>query len=219
MNRDAIAELCAKPLLPGMTVFLKGPNGTGKTLLGNILLQNQILVHGKTGLFMRATRYLAALLPEGATPVEQRALRKLVRDVDVLMFDDLGAEKRSVFSRRELVDLFDDRWGAERPTIITSNENLADVLGVTGDEPPKGGEEAELYAHGRRIISRLGERHARIDWPDETPDFRGEKNRGENEERKSAYRHSRDVAFDDSDRVAADRHKDRFGVAKTEEEF
>ena len=36
-NRDAMAELCAKPLPPGLTVFLKGPNGVGKTFLANAL--------------------------------------------------------------------------------------------------------------------------------------------------------------------------------------
>jgi DNA replication protein DnaC len=45
---------------------------------------------------------------------------------DVLLLDDLGAEKASDWTRKELVIILDERYRENRPTIVTSNLMLTD---------------------------------------------------------------------------------------------
>jgi DNA replication protein DnaC len=175
-NRDAVAELCRRPLGDGETIVLTGPYGAGKTYLGCALLRAQILEHGRSGLYISSVSYLRQLRPEGAEPAAQRALRRQAIAADVLLLDDLGVEKATPAAMRELWDLIDERVANNRALIVTSNMRVADALRVNRtDEEARGlvGDDREAFEIGQRIISRLKQRTV-IAWPEKTRDYREE---------------------------------------------
>jgi len=47
--------------------------------------------------------------------------------IPLLLFDDIGASRLTEWGRGEVAGLLEDRHGAERPTIITSNLSLDDL--------------------------------------------------------------------------------------------
>ena len=173
-NRDTAIELASHPLAAGTTIFFSGPYGTGKTYLACALLRAQIVEQGRSGLYLSVSRFISGLLPDAATKEEQRIARTAPREIDLLLLDDLGVEKTSAFSMRELFNLLDERWLNERPTIITSNLSLTAALGERPDTGRLNADEAETHATARRILSRLTEDAVKIDWPPEAPDFRKE---------------------------------------------
>ena len=112
-------------------IFLFGPVGAGKTHLAVALLAEQ-LVLGSTGQFIRSmdfsSRCRGAFRPENDTTVD--LIVEDLLDSDVLIFDDLGADKSSDFLRESLLNLFDRLYSDERPVIVTSNltiEKLNDI--------------------------------------------------------------------------------------------
>lgn len=172
-----VADLAAHPLNNGETVAFIGPFGSGKTYLACALLIAQIRHHGKTGFYITSFDYIHAMLPEGAEPERQRALRETSRTVDILLIDDLGIEKGSAFAMRELWSLINDRTANNRSILVTSNMRIADALQVQADPnlPGEAGEAAEI---GRRIFSRLAEvLTTTLVWPEGTRDYRKERGR------------------------------------------
>jgi DNA replication protein DnaC len=105
--------------------------GAGKTHLAVALLAEQ-LVLGSTGQFIRSmdfsSRCRGAFRPENDTTVD--LIVEDLLDSDVLIFDDLGADKSSDFLRESLLNLLDRLYSDERPVIVTSNltiEKLNDI--------------------------------------------------------------------------------------------
>jgi DNA replication protein DnaC len=171
-NAERVRQLAESPLTNETIVFI-GPHGAGKTYLACALLRAQILNHNKTGLYITALDFAQTLLPDGAEPAVQRALRETTRSVDIILLDDLGVEKPSLFFFRELWGLVHARTANGRATIITSNERLRDLLLVDLDQHRATPDQIELAAIGRRIYSRLYEFGITpIEWPLDTADFR-----------------------------------------------
>lgn len=78
------------------------------------------------------------------------------KEVDVLLLDDLGAEKRSAWSDQVLYQLLNFRYNEEKPTIISTNCSM---------EPGASGIEA-------RILSRMRDRALSHIIPLYGPDYR-----------------------------------------------
>lgn len=195
-NIASARELASSPLADGRTVFFTGPSGTGKTYLAAALLRAQVIAHGASGMYMSAYAYLRSLQPEMLTPSEQRAVREAAKNVDILLIDDLGTEKGSEFSRRELFDLFDTRLNHQRATIITSNYTMSALFS---------GEDA---INAERIKSRLRQNLVGLAWPKDMADYRPEVGRRRAAESRaraeSAYRAERDAREDGFTAQAAD---------------
>ncbi len=174
-NLAAVRGLAARPLSDEVVAFI-GPFGVGKTYLACALLLAQIRDHGRTGLYLVVADYIAMLLPNGAEPEEQREIGRLARSVDVLLLDDLGTEKGSAFSLRQLWSLLHDRTTNGRAILITSNLKLGVALLVRpGDRPASGAgaDATEAADLGARIYSRLTEtRVPAITWPEGSVDRR-----------------------------------------------
>lgn len=101
----------------GMTsnVLLLGGTGVGKSHAAYAMAR-EAFVAGSDVLVRPVIRLLRELRPEGAPGMLDRALH-----VDVLVLDDLGSEKPSDWTEQTLQEIVDDRWGNQRPTIVTSN--------------------------------------------------------------------------------------------------
>jgi hypothetical protein len=157
------------PIPPGRIIILEGRTGIGKTYLACAIALEQAKRFNLSVRYISWPEMMRRLMPEALTKNQQEKMRDDAREIDLLILDEIGVEKPSAFSMRNLYDLIDGRYKYLKPTIITTNENLLKWL----DEQP--GEAGDI---GRRISSRLKEVGERLSWISE--DYRlelGDKHR------------------------------------------
>lgn len=122
----------------GWLLFI-GPNGCGKTHLA-AAIANTCLDAGAVVLFATVPDLLdhlrAAFAPKSDEVYDQLFAR--MREAEVLVLDDLGAQQSSPWANEKLFQLLNYRYNSGFPTVITAN--------------PKG-----LQATDDRIRSRLGD--------------------------------------------------------------
>lgn len=144
-NREAADEV-SRWVQYGMTVgqnlYLGGPVGTGKTGLGIAALwaahQQDLKIRYTT-----VPDMLHRLRPMGmGEEINQVTLQEL-QSVDVLLLDDMGAEKSGAWPREQLYLVINGRYEARLPTILTSNLTLEEL-----EDPDRAGD---------RPISRFAE--------------------------------------------------------------
>lgn len=127
-----------------------GPHGVGKTHLAIGILKQVIREKGARGYFFE-TRDLLRLVREtysrSADERESDVLNPVLH-ADILVLDDLGAEKTSEWVQETLGLVVNTRYNARRPTIVTTN--LDDDLGI--DDPM-----SFIVQIGSRTRSRLKE--------------------------------------------------------------
>jgi DNA replication protein DnaC len=172
--KERLHQIADSPLPAGATVVFTGPPGAGKTYAGAAILRGQIVDFGRTGRYITSYEYLDKLRPDGATPEERRALSRDLRSVDVLLLDDVGIEKGSAFTMRELWYLVDARSKSGLVTLITSNLTPEEIFGAKVDRNARSltDEQHEALAIGDRIISRVNEERTLIAWPRAMSDWR-----------------------------------------------
>ncbi len=131
-------------------LFLIGRPGIGKSHLAVAALKRAILSSGAHGLFYDV-RELLKLIRSTYNPVVRTAEMEVLRPVleaDLLVLDDLGAEKTSEWVEETLNLVVNTRYNERRPTIFTSNYEEKEQTGA-GD--------SLLERVGFRIHSRLYE--------------------------------------------------------------
>lgn len=103
-------------------LLLTGPVGRGKTGLAVSALR-ELIQRGQSGLFVEAPNLLDRIRQtwDETLGVKEHELHAAVRDVDVLVVDDLGKEQPTDWVRTRLFVLLNDRYNAQRRTIITTN--------------------------------------------------------------------------------------------------
>jgi hypothetical protein len=115
-------------------VLLVGAPGAGKTHLAIATLAAlTALGKIKTAAFRFVPKFLADLRDAFDEPVEVR--RRFMADactVDMLVLDDLGAERTTDWVREQLGIITNERWANRRPTIVTSNQNLEEFERTLG---------------------------------------------------------------------------------------
>jgi len=98
-------------------VLICGPTGVGKTFLA-CALANQACRQGRSAFYVRLPRLLPALTLGRGDGSYAKTLAQLAK-TDVLIIDDWALAPLTDESRRDLLEIFDDRHGT-RSTIITS---------------------------------------------------------------------------------------------------
>ena len=116
--------------------LLVGPVGTGKSHLVRAV-SHALREQSRTVAYTTVPYLLERL--RGPTAVEMTAVLKATTSADVVIWDDLGAEKPTEWALDRLYLLLDARYETEKPLIATSNW-------------PPSGLEARL---GPRLVSRL----------------------------------------------------------------
>ena len=122
--------------LPQDGFLLVGPVGTGKSHLVRAV-SHALRAQYRTVMYTTVPLLLERL--RGPTAIEMTAVLKAMTGADVVIWDDLGAEKPTEWALDRLYVLLDARYETERPLIATSNWTPS-------------GLEARL---GPRLVSRL----------------------------------------------------------------
>ncbi|MCC5876023.1 MAG: ATP-binding protein [Candidatus Sumerlaeia bacterium] len=102
--------------------ILRGPTGCGKTHIAVAILK-AVIRRGYTGVYFNFTDLLSRIrdsYQEDGTETEG-ALLNIVDSCDLLVLDDVGAERASEFVRDRLYLIINRRYENARPIIITTN--------------------------------------------------------------------------------------------------
>jgi DNA replication protein DnaC len=129
---------------------LIGPPGIGKTHIAVSVLRHVVTEKGARGLFYDV-RDLLRMIRSTYNPVVRTAEMDILRPVmeaDLLVLDDLGAEKPSEWVEETMNLIVNTRYNERRPTIFTTNYE---------DLPDEGDLDALRVRIGYRMHSRLHE--------------------------------------------------------------
>jgi DNA replication protein DnaC len=143
-------------------LLLRGRHGVGKTHLAVAMLRDIITAKGARGYFYETRELLKLVRDTFATAGESELdVLRPVLDADILVLDDLGAEKTSEWVQETLGLVVNTRYSERRPTIFTTN--LDDTADTTNPN--------SMYVQlGARTRSRLFEMCHWVDM--EGPDVR-----------------------------------------------
>lgn len=131
-------------------LLLQGKEGTGKTHVAVSILK-EILRKGYRGLYWNVPELFLELrrtMSPGAD-ITEGAILDEATEVDLLVLDDLGAEKASDYVMDRLYVLVNGRYENDLPTLITTNRTLEELRSQIGP----------------RIVSRISEMCMRIEFP------------------------------------------------------
>jgi DNA replication protein DnaC len=110
---------------PDGWLVLKGGYGCGKTHLA-AAIANTCIARGKLALFINTPDLLdhlrAAYSPTADTTYDERF--EQVRGAPLLILDDLGTQSNTDWAQEKLYQIFNYRYNARLPTVITTNEEL-----------------------------------------------------------------------------------------------
>ncbi len=109
----------------GRGLILMGAVGCGKTHLGCAIL-NCALEDGWHAAYWNVPQQLEMMMYGHADDIDQVQILDKALLADILLLDDLGVEKASDWTRKELMVILDGRYRENKPTIITSNLMLTD---------------------------------------------------------------------------------------------
>src|SRR5262249_36590899 len=134
----------------GRGLFLDGPAGVGKTRLAVAVLRQIVQTSGARGLFYD-TRDLLRVIRSTYDPSIRTTEVEVLRPVmtaDLLVLDDLGAEKTTEWVEETMNLIVNTRYNERRMTMFTSN-----YLDIPDDTDPN----SLLFRIGHRMRSRLHE--------------------------------------------------------------
>ena len=121
-----------------ITGFITGPAGVGKSWIAAAMVRKALLAHQKVR-FIPITKLLRTIRDsfsdkgninwqdeDNLGSTDSEIIEKLLR-FDLLVLDDLGAEKTTDFAKQAIYEIIDGRYQAMKDTIITSNLSLQDI--------------------------------------------------------------------------------------------
>ena len=116
------------------SLFLTGGVGRGKTHL-SAAIANAVLEDGKTVIYRRAADLFELIRQYRFEENRQKFedMLEQLRTCDLLVIDDLGAERTTEFVIEQLVILLEERNYRNKPWIISSNLNINEIIQTYND--------------------------------------------------------------------------------------
>ena len=107
----------------GRSLILSGNVGTGKTHLASSIVQSVIRKHGAEALLVSVSelvRVAKGTMSKGATYTDRDVIEELAH-VDLLVIDEIGAQKGSDYELGLMHEVIDRRYQLVVPTVVVSN--------------------------------------------------------------------------------------------------
>ena len=156
--KEALAKAREYAARPEGWLFIVGPHGCGKTHLA-AAIANQVVAHGKATIFVTVPDLLDKLragITSKEAPIDERMDR--IKEIPLLVIDDLGAEQLTDWTRSKLFQLINHRYIRELPTVTTTNLTFT-----------------QLHDRYPRSASRLTDKHLSTTALILAPDYRNGK--------------------------------------------
>ncbi|WP_017815179.1 AFG1/ZapE family ATPase [Paenibacillus shenyangensis] len=112
--------------LPKKGLYLQGGFGTGKTYLLGFLL-HELAKLGHTGVIVYLPEFVEDMKLLMNDPNKLQAAMKLLKETDLLVLDDIGAENLNPWVRDHILGMILNDRMDKKPTFYTSNYALADL--------------------------------------------------------------------------------------------
>lgn len=112
----------------GKGLLYFGKSGTGKTFTTGAIA-NRIRERGFTVLYMTAVELMDAVKEKdySKNADDSETKYQLIKDVDLLVIDDLGTELATPYTASALFDIVNYRSGLEKPVIYSTNFELSQL--------------------------------------------------------------------------------------------
>ncbi|WEK53404.1 MAG: ATP-binding protein [Candidatus Cohnella colombiensis] len=136
--------------LPKKGLYLMGDFGTGKTYLAGYLLQ-KLAKEGFTGVIVYMPEFVEDAKALMLEPQKLKETITLMKETDLLVFDDMGSENLSPWVRDHVLGAILNYRMNRKPTFYTSNHDL-DALEKHFSFTHKEGEELHK---GQRLMDRV----------------------------------------------------------------
>lgn len=105
----------------GFGVLIQGNVGTGKTFFA-ACIANAVIERGSSAYFITAPEIVGVANDFGQYGDDKKAeLSAKIKNVDLLVIDDLGAERDTSFGAESIYNAINDRYETGKTTIITTN--------------------------------------------------------------------------------------------------
>ena len=127
--------------LPDGSLYLTGPAGTGKTHAAAATALDALLANSRAVQWINVPGLLAAMRASFNSGEAMPTPAEMVRYRDLVVIDDLGAERPTEWARETLYGLINEAYERVVRVIITSNVPPAKLKDALGD----------------RVVSRLAE--------------------------------------------------------------
>jgi DNA replication protein DnaC len=159
--RDAMIAAVEFAEDPRGWLVLTGPSGCGKTHLA-VALANRCIERGETTFFIVAADLLDHLRATYApdSPVSYDELFEQVRNVPLLVVDDLRTQNATSWAQEKLFQIFNHRSNAQLPTVVTVRgplERLEEGLRTRMETADDFSRVFQLGQFNTRLSRRLGD--------------------------------------------------------------
>lgn len=156
-NAFSVAQSYLKeyPVAEGKGLLLTGDTGAGKTHLITALLKG-LIEKGAEGLFIdyqELLKRIQASYDPTAFTAERHVMRPVL-DTEIVVIDDLGANRISEWVEDTINFLLNHRYNEKKPTLLTANLTNERMGGGPGNRFTRATFEERL---GSRVASRLHE--------------------------------------------------------------
>lgn len=136
-------------------VIFGGTPGTGKTHLATAIL-NKRINDGREAIFCTVPELLTDIKSTFRSNQDTSELIEIVKNAELLILDDLGAERTTDWVTEQLYTIINARYNAHRQTVVTTNYTSNVKLIEKLSEQDRFGKVVDDIT-GKRIVSRLCE--------------------------------------------------------------
>lgn len=145
-NKEALRKAIECASVGESGLVLAGPSGVGKTHLAAAIMNRRIR-NDEESIFCTVPELLADIRRAMNSNQETTELLEIVKDAEMLILDDLGAERVTEWVAEQLFVILNARVMREKLTVITTNyEKPSDLIEKLGGD-----------IMGKRIVSRIFE--------------------------------------------------------------